>query len=691
VQGNKTQRQFDFGGSSPLKAFTLIPESGDWKGCWAQRFFQLSVQERVCPVQGVATGRVAPERVDALANAERKGVGALKARNLLAAARNVLVGGSRGKRQIFSMLTHSLSTKRTSQTNWGNTSSAAQDYRPGAWPKNGTIHAAWRRMIKRASFAYGVVVALAVLLYGAFPAQAATVYFVRAGATGSGSGSDWNNAYTSLPATMQRGATYYVAGGSYPSYTFNTAQSGTTVITVKKATASDHGTDTGWVASYGTSQAMFQPLNINRGYFVMDGQYRNESDWFSGTAYGFAVTNSGYGDQIAINNGSTLCPNVTVKYVAIYNIIGTPTAAVLNCGIDCRNYTSSSVFNTGYVFSHIYQVGGNQHYWIGDTAMPTVEYCASYAISGNANNHCETVNLFYANQGGGTIRYNIFRDHCNGALGTSAGGSTGVIAIAYDGQNGGSTDIYGNVFDGWNAYAIAMDTWAGNRNIHVYNNTFVNRSGDTIYGTVQFQSANSPGNTCSNNLTCSSLVAFTGEAAFGDNSTVTSSAFVNYTARDYRLAQPTTAGIALPSPYNVDMLGNTRGVDGTWDRGAYEYVGVSTNAVIVVSPSSQNFGSVTVGTTSDLTFTVKNSGGSTLSGTASVSTPFSVIAGGTYSLGANQSEAVTVRFSPTTVGSNNSTVTFTGGGGATASVNGVGVGVAQTTPPAPTGLRIVQN
>ena len=45
-------------------------------------------------------------------------------------------------------------------------------------------------------------------------AQAAGDYhYVRAGATGLNNGSDWNNAWTSLPATLVRGDTYYIADG----------------------------------------------------------------------------------------------------------------------------------------------------------------------------------------------------------------------------------------------------------------------------------------------------------------------------------------------------------------------------------------------------------------------------------------------------------------------------------------------
>jgi hypothetical protein len=39
---------------------------------------------------------------------------------------------------------------------------------------------------------------------------------------------------------------------------------------------------------------------------------------------------------------------------------------------------------------------------------------------------------------------------------------------------------------------------------------------------------------------------------------------------DFHLVQPTDAGQTLPSPFDVDPDGVTRGADGVWDRGAYE-------------------------------------------------------------------------------------------------------------------------
>jgi hypothetical protein len=104
--------------------------------------------------------------------------------------------------------------------------------------------------------------------------------------------------------------------------------------------------------------------------------------------------------------------------------------------------------------------------------------------------------------------------------------------------------------------------------------------------------------------------------------------------------------------------------------GAYEYAGVNTNPVVSVSPSSLDFGVVSTNTTTDRSMTVWNVGVGTLSGTATVPAPFSIISGGSYSLGANQSQTVTVRYMPTAAGNHSANVTLSGGGGAVASVSG---------------------
>lgn len=102
--------------------------------------------------------------------------------------------------------------------------------------------------------------------------------------------------------------------------------------------------------------------------------------------------------------------------------------------------------------------------------------------------------------------------------------------------------------------------------------------------------------------------------------------------------------------------------------------GSSTNAVtgraltapqLGVAPSSLNFGTIATGTTAQLTFVVTNSGGATLTGTATgLSAPFAVISGGSYTVAGFGSTNVVVSFTPTSAASFSNSVIFASNGGA---------------------------
>src|SRR5947209_7094521 len=81
----------------------------------------------------------------------------------------------------------------------------------------------------------------------------AACHVVTPNGAGSRDGSTWDNAFAwPPPATLIRGDVYYIATGNYTAgYRFNTPESGTTPITIKKASPTDHCTDTGFQASFG--------------------------------------------------------------------------------------------------------------------------------------------------------------------------------------------------------------------------------------------------------------------------------------------------------------------------------------------------------------------------------------------------------------------------------------------------------
>jgi hypothetical protein len=96
-----------------------------------------------------------------------------------------------------------------------------------------------------------------------------------------------------------------------------------------------------------------------------------------------------------------------------------------------------------------------------------------------------------------------------------------------------------------------------------------------------------------------------------------------------------------------------------------------TPPVISVAPLTRDFGAVALGWTAELPFIVQNTGGGTLAGAVSVPAgPFTITSGGSYSLARNGSQTVTVRFSPTQIGSTNQVISFTGAGGTSIAVSG---------------------
>ncbi len=121
-----------------------------------------------------------------------------------------------------------------------------------------------------------------------------------------------------------------------------------------------------------------------------------------------------------------------------------------------------------------------------------------------------------------------------------------------------------------------------------------------------------------------------------------------------------------------------------------------TTPTLEVTPSSLSFGNVSVGQCSATqNFTVRNSGGGTLTGAATTSEPFRITAGGSFSLGANQTSQASVQFCPTSAGSFSGVVSFTSNGGnltrptsgtgtatftLTVTKSGGGVGTVTSTP-----------
>lgn len=445
--------------------------------------------------------------------------------------------------------------------------------------------------------------AICFVLFGWTKSSEAANHYVIQSGTGSKNGSDWNNAFASLPANLARGDTYYLADGNYASYTFDDANSGTSVITVKKATIADHGTNTGWSDDYGNGQAIFGDLTFSTSYWTLDGNGTHTIPSRNTNDYGIKVsvdTNTGHIVHVASGQS-----NITLRYVHSYNaqqggdcshngdnrnlyFAGVNYVKVQNCFID-------GSFQDGIV------TVGTDHLLIERSYLQRLgmlEACPGNDSHGQAiavwsgTNQVYRWNIFNDNDGQGVI--GLSEDMANVRTYGNVFFNEHLAGPLYQGINGGYWDYYDNSQD---------DTFTNN---YIYNNSFVNvgnpypanrsaiiyaHGGATMLGNSPVHNnlfyAINGGGLLSGNFSTNSYSAYGNctDTPGGTNvqSGLTAANFQNYSGFDFRLSGHTAPGLDVSSQpwwnsgadaffgqldYNTDMYGTVRN---TWDRGAFEY------------------------------------------------------------------------------------------------------------------------
>jgi hypothetical protein len=401
-------------------------------------------------------------------------------------------------------------------------------------------------------------------------------------------GADWATAWTSFPASAAnwvRGDTYYIAGGSYGDATIP-SKTGTDSITIKRATPVDHGTDTGWVSSYGTDQVVFNgKILISSSYTSLDGITGSDN---SGYGIKIVIQGTAWDTNIGIRY-SAGCDNGTLSHIEIEGF-------GMKLGYDQRGVqTGNSSGASGYHWSYIYvhDIGTNGFTLSGITAGNTIiEYCRVERASNRAGQipddpHGQAFQLTVSPQSGIIIRYNTLID-CGGSAYVAMLGATG---FTYD-----NILIYGNIFTSTDRtdFCVSPGALYGHEtntvtNVKWDNNTFYNTCNPQVY----IDNTNpTSGNESKNNIYVNCNWASVGYDATttrsnnffygnigsrlptGETNQVngTSDPFVS-APTNFNLKTGSGAigiGLNLGSPYDIDYLGLTRTVP--WDAGAYKYV-----------------------------------------------------------------------------------------------------------------------
>lgn len=456
-------------------------------------------------------------------------------------------------------------------------------------------------------------------------AYAQSKYYVRAGATGSGSGEDWINAFPAMPSQFVRGSIYYVATGTYTGVVnLNTPVSSNSIITIRKATLSDHGTDAGWLNIYGNGSALFTSgFDISTSFWEIDGQTGiDRSD------YGIEISTLGQREGISMN---TPVSDISVRFCNIHSFPETASLASLRAGPYRHAVRIIGGKNVSFSRCYIHHIFGTCFLVRGTTGL-LIERCY---LSNNASTpaqHAEAI----SDDGSDvvTLRYNKFCDIDGTAFIACLNGTADSTAASWN--------IYGNVFWHTGLYGstvsklieVAEDS---SNNVHASNwNIFNNTVATVTSFTLSFNSPKTIGVQVFNNIFWQDRFStdyfrygyiqiygtgsayrnnYYAQCAFpfamvqgpnenpifdGPNCRLSDApgfpGFVNPASGDFRLRGPingyagrplTDAFPTLPldDAFNIDIAGSRRGADLIWDIGAYEVQTPPSNAKIQVQVS----------------------------------------------------------------------------------------------------------
>lgn len=433
--------------------------------------------------------------------------------------------------------------------------------------------------------------------------------------SGGGSGADFNNLAT-LPDTtgFTRGNTYVCIEGNYGSKNLSTALSGTTTITIRKANAEDSA-----VAGYATTLfdavASFGSFTLTTGYWIVDGITRTETaGWAAPAGYGFSST------QITSNSGSSQDgSNSQLRYIDIGAAYAeNPSDAT----IDDYGEAVYLVFNQQSISFTRCAIHNGQPALVQLTGSDFITF-----------DHCEIGpgwGKAAIRGGNGSLLTDLIIKHCkfwNSSLkdpNDPTSGTTAEIAVwSWTGTSSG-TEIYGNWFfsdrsSGRNSAIVVGGnggSWIGDGadGTLVYNNTFEGFSEDSSNGDIDLNGSSTVArNNLGYNLTGGGPLSISATTT-SNNNYETSDPFVNAAAHNYHLSGA-LAGFSLGSPYNIDPDGVTRGVDATFDVGAYEFdegtpslstAVIPTGGTTIVFTYSE---SVSIGAGGNAGFTMSMSGG----------------------------------------------------------------------------------
>ena len=462
-----------------------------------------------------------------------------------------------------------------------------------------------------------------LLLFFSFSTTAnAADRYVRPGGAGSKNGTDWNNAWDTSSADLTQlspGDTLWLAGGNYSSgiaLTGNGSAAGN--IYIRRVTAADAGprSKAGWNTNFDSQVIINLPADssaFNGGYPHTGGSYLViDGRVDSGILVNQPTPSpSTRGSLLNIYNGSVALPrhDLTMQYVE-FNGPGVADYCADDYAIFVVDWhAGSTAFNDHVTISHCNVHGSLGAGYYAAVHNLTIENSRFSNFGASETGPCPESKkahsqVFWLNVVPNfTFRYNQV--------------SNWQLYIFSLQQTYSDIYIYGNVFGPprtsaqnpisysttvfWACFQPGENSTTPLGPLHFYNNTVVDIavndssgrskpwvSGSEAKNNIYWNSAwgsysgfsdgynwstSPPGDIDYEFINSGSNVTCTGSSCIKNGA----NPFVNYAGQDYHITgttgstYPRNRGKALAAGFNLDKDGNTRGADGSWDIGAFEF------------------------------------------------------------------------------------------------------------------------
>ena len=444
-------------------------------------------------------------------------------------------------------------------------------------------------------------------------------WYLRPSSVGSGSGADWNNAWSSSNinwSSVKPGDTVWLAGGSY-SGGLSVGASGSSgkPITINRVLSTDSApvAAAGWSSSFDSTVAFHSAISLpSCSYVTIDGRKP-----FTATVGAKGVSNAGITVSIPVSGGNGIdgatSGSLSNDIIRNVSLIGPYTSSSGGGGISGINVCNSSVPVTNCTFHGISIVGTGEAVRSAAWNGVIIEYCY---IADTANDGQQHEDIQYGYPSTNCIwRYNLINNSPNDGCFFEYGGATNFY-------------FYGNVYYNSAYWLICTKQGSGSvyGPLYIYNNTFmspstggawVSSNGSTMTGATKVfnnifynvtNDVSGSGVTSDYNAyNYTTLGGYSWPSSEAHSFTFTGSPFVSLptnsqpvgTVGDFHLTAAMQSkfqnGLALATDgfLNKDLDGNTRGGAG-WYIGAYQY-GAGAQATPTLTPPAPTGMRVTTG------------------------------------------------------------------------------------------------